>query len=382
MRIGIITFGGDGGKSGISHYIIKLLEQFALFGDASEFEVIGYENEKSIFVPTYGQISFFGCGEMFRNPVLNVAWHQVVLPLVCRKRGYDILFFPAANRRMSFWLPCPSVGTVHDFSSIHVEGKYDPARMVFIKQLTPVLIRRLDLVLTVSEASKRDIVDFCGIPEDRVVVTPNGVDFDIYYPQDKERARALVQQRYGFGSPYILYVSRIEHPGKNHVRLIRAFSRLKATLKIPHKLVLAGSAWSGAKEVQRVAAESAFAQDIAFIGFVDAADLPSLYAGADLFSFPSLYEGFGMPILEAMACGTPVTCSGLSSMPEVTGDAGLLFDPYSEDDICKSMERMISDRGLREQCVRKGLERCQQFSWPATARKTLELIKETWEARR
>jgi glycosyltransferase involved in cell wall biosynthesis len=236
--------------------------------------------------------------------------------------------------------------------------------------------------MTVSEASKKDIVNFCGIPEDRVVVTPNGVDFDIYYPRDKDAALAQVQQRYGVRAPYILYVSRIEHPGKNHVRLIQAFGHLKASLGIPHQLVLAGSPWSRAKEVQRVAAQSPFSKDIAFIGFVDAADLPALYSAADLFSFPSLYEGFGMPILEAMACGTPVTCSNLSAMPEVAGDAGLLFDPYSEEDMSNTMERMLTDANFREQCIQKGIERCRQFTWANTARKTLEVIQQTWEATR
>jgi glycosyltransferase involved in cell wall biosynthesis len=382
MRTGIITFGGDGGKSGISHYIIKLLEQFALIPDGPDFEVIGYEDEKDIFVPPNGRMSSFGCGGTLRNPVLNVAWHQIGLPQVCRKRGYDILFFPAANRRMSFWAPCPSVGTVHDFSSIHVEGKYDPARMVFIKRLTPVLIRRLNMVLTVSEASKRDIVDFCRIPEERVVVTPNGVDFDIYYPRDREASLIRVQQRYGVRAPYILYVSRIEHPGKNHVRLIRAFGHLKAKLGIPHQLVLAGSPWSRAKEVERVAAESPYSDDIAFIGFVASADLPALYSAADLFSFPSLFEGFGMPILEAMACGNPVTCSNVSAMPEVVGDAGLLFDPYSEEDIGSTMERMLTDENLKQRCIREGIERSRQFTWANTARKTLEVIQQTWEASR
>jgi glycosyltransferase involved in cell wall biosynthesis len=382
MRVGIITFGGDGGKSGISRYIIKLLEQFDSVADGPELEVVVYANEESIFLPSAERISPFCYSERLRNPVLNVAWHQIGLPLLCCRRGYDILFLPAANRRMPFWVPCPTVGTVHDFSSTHVEGKYDPARMFFIKRVTPVLIRRLDMVLTVSQSSKNDIVNVCGIPEERIVVTPNGVDLDIYFPFDRERALERIRNIYGVHPPYILYVSRLEHPGKNHVRLIQAFSRLKERTGIHHNLVLAGSKWSRAEEVYQAAAQSRYSKDITFMGFVDGADLPSLYRGADIFAFPSLFEGFGMPILEAMACGTPVVCSNLSSMPEVAGDAALMFDPYQEEDICVKLEEMIIDEDIRKRCVQKGLDRSKTFSWSNTARTTLEIIRRTWEENR
>lgn len=382
MRVGVITFGGDGGKSGISRYIIKLLEQFDTIPDIPELEVVVYENEKIIFVPDARRISAFLYPDRLRNPVVNVAWHQFGLPMLCRKRGYDVLFLPAANRRLPFWVPCPTVGTVHDFSSTHVEGKYDPARMFFIKKLTPVLIRRLNAVLTVSESSKTDIVNFCGIPENRVVVTPNGVDIDTYFPADKEAAQAKVTSNYSIRPPYILYVSRIEHPGKNHVRLIQAFNRLKSATGIPHSLVLAGSKWNRAEEVYLTAAQSLFSNDIRFLGFVHEADLPSLYCGADLFAFPSLFEGFGMPILEAMASGTAVVCSNLSSMPEVAGDAALMFDPYNEEDIYLKMEKMITEASMRESYIRKGLDRCNKFSWANTAEKTLDVIRRTWEESR
>jgi glycosyltransferase involved in cell wall biosynthesis len=254
--------------------------------------------------------------------------------------------------------------------------------MFFIKRYTPVLIRRLNMVLTVSENSKRDIMSFCGIPEEKVVVTPNGVDLEVYFPQDRNQALERVQAKYAIRSPYILYVSRIEHPGKNHVRLINAFSRLKAKTKMPHQVVLAGTPWGRAEEVYETAARSAYAQDISFIGFVDGSDLPSLYSAADLFVFPSLYEGFGMPILEAMACGVATVCSNLSSMPEVAGDAALLFDPYDEDEICRTMEQILENDELRVQFVQKGFERSLLFSWSSAAKKTLEVIYQVHEQNR
>jgi glycosyltransferase involved in cell wall biosynthesis len=380
MRLGIVTFGGDGGKSGISHYIIKLLEQFAEIPDAPECEVIVYEDEKTIFVPDSKNMKAVLYGDRWRNPVLNVAWHQFGLPLLCMKHKYDMLFMPAANRRMPYWVPCPTVGTVHDFSSTHVAEKYDPARMFFIKKVTPVLIRKLDMVLTVSENSKKDIAGFCQIPEDQIIVTPNGVDLDIYSPRNKEESLKQLQSNYPIISPNILYVSRLEHPGKNHVGLIKAFNIFKQNTGLPHQLVLAGSKWSRAEEVYKVAAESPYSSDIAFIGFVAGADLPALYCASDLFVFPSLYEGFGMPILEAMGCGIPVACSNVSSMPEVAGNAALLFDPYDERDIALQLERMLTNDDLRSQCISRGLERSRSFGWRETAVKTLEVIHSTWEA--
>ncbi|MEI7448774.1 MAG: glycosyltransferase family 1 protein [Desulfomonile sp.] len=382
MRVGITTFGADGGKSGMSQYIIKLLQQLALIPNGPEFEVIVYDDEKSIFVPPGEKMAPICFGKRLHNPLINLAWHLVSLPRLCQKRSYDVLFLPAANRRLPFWVPCPSVGTVHDFSSTHVEDKYDKARMFFIKRYTPVLIRRLNMVLTVSENSKIDIMSFCGIPEEKVVVTPNGVDLEVYFPQDRNQALERVQAKYAIRSPYILYVSRIEHPGKNHVRLINAFSRLKAKTKIPHQLVLAGTPWGRAEEVYETAARSAYAEDISFIGFVDGLDLPSLYSAADIFVFPSLYEGFGMPILEAMACGVATVCSNLSSMPEVAGDAALLFDPYDEDDICRTMEQILENDELRVQFVQKGFERSLLYSWSSAAKKTLEVIYQVHEQNR
>jgi glycosyltransferase involved in cell wall biosynthesis len=380
MRVGIITFGGDGGKSGISHYIIRLLAEFSVMETDMEFEVIAYANEQDIFIPPKTNLIPVPYGERLRNPVVNVAWHQLELPFVCRKRGYDILFLPAANRRMPYWVPCPTVGTVHDFSSTHVKDKYDPARMFFIKKVTPVLIRKLDMILTVSENSKKDIMNFCGISGDRIVVTPNGVDLSIYSPGDREVAIQIIKNKYHFEPPCFLYVSRIEHPGKNHVRLIQAFDALKKRTKIPHQLILAGSAWSGADEVMKAAEEAQFRQDIKFIGFVAGEDLPNLYRTADIFVFPSLYEGFGMPLLEAMACGTPVVCSNLSSMPEVAGDAALLFDPYDEEDMSAKLQKLVEDDLLRSDLVAKGFNRAKIFSWTSTARQTLDVIASTWKA--
>jgi glycosyltransferase involved in cell wall biosynthesis len=381
MKIGITTFGGDGGKSGISQYIINLLREFLRLESQADFEVFVYENEKDIFLADQIRMHPLCFGGRLRNPALNVAWHQFMLPRWCRKREYDVLFLPAGNRRLPLRAPCPTVGTVHDFSSIHVKGKYDPARMFYITRMLPMLVRRLTRVLTVSESSKKDIVEYAGVPPDRVTVTPLAADGRLYYPREKAGAAARISQKYGVRPPYVLYISRIEHPGKNHVRLIRAFSQLKASEQIPHQLVLAGSDWNQAEEVHRVAEASPFRGDILFTGFTATADLPDLYCGADLFIFPSLDEGFGIPVLEAMACGAPVACSNISSLPEVAGDAAVLFDPYNEEAIAEAMRCLLRDPAARDTYAQKGLERNKQFTWTATAERTLQVIKAVAEER-
>jgi len=379
MKIGITTFGGDGGKSGISQYIINILKEFAALEDRPDFEVIVYEDEKELFVSDPNSMSTICFGDSLRSPVTNITWHQISLPKLCRKHKYDVLFLPAGNRRLPISLPCPSVGTVHDFSSIHVEGKYDPARMFYIKRVLPFLARKLTRVLTVSESSKRDIVEYARVPEEYVTVSPLAADNQVYFPRDGADCVKRIGPKYNIRKPYILYISRIEHPGKNHAGLIRAFSILKEIGDISHQLVLAGSDWDRAEEVHRVAEESAYTDDIVFTGFAPTDDLPDLYCGAELFVFPSLYEGFGLPVLEAMSCGIAVACSDISSIPEVIGDTGILFDPYDDESIADAMRRLLTNPQKMDDCKKRGLERAGKYTWSATAALTLKVLREAAE---
>ncbi|MBI1290650.1 glycosyltransferase [bacterium] len=376
MRIGICTFGGDGGKSGISRYIINVLAEMAQLDQSHEIDLMLYEDERDVFLPKAGRpMNPLTFPTSLRPPIRNILWHQASLPGLCRRNRYGVLFLPAANRRATISLPCPSVGTVHDFSSIHVTGKYDPARIFYIRTVLPFLVRRLSHVLTVSESSRRDIIEFAGVPPDRVTVTPLAADHRVYFPDDRDKARAHIKARYKIDGPYILYTSRLEHPGKNHVRLIEAFNQMKSASGLPHKLVLAGSDWSGAEAVHASAEKSPYRADIVFPGFVASADLPALYRGADLFVFPSLYEGFGLPILEAMACGVATACSNLSSMPEVAGDAAPTFDPYQPEAIRDVLLRLLDDESHRAECERRCIARAAEFNWARTAATTLSVLE-------
>ena len=374
MRIGITTFGGDGGRSGISRYIVSLLAELPALAPDDEFEVVCYEDERDIFVPDGSPMEALTFPRWLHPPLINLAWHQIALPALCSRRRYDVLFLPAGNRRLPFRAGVPTVGTVHDLATVHVGCKYGLARCCYIRWILPVLMRRLTTVLTDSESSARDIIEFAKVPEDRVVVAPLAADASQFRPRDREEARERVAARYGVRAPYILYLARIEHPGKNHVRLIRAFERLKTRAGIPHQLVFVGGDWTRAGVVRQAAAKSRWFTEIVFAGFARYEDVPWFYNGADLFVFPSLFEGFGLPVLEAMCSGTPVACSNVSSMPEVAGDAAEFFDPLETEDIARAMERLLGDEALREMRVSRGLARSRRFSWRRTAEATVDAL--------
>lgn len=310
----------------------------------------------------------------FTGTLANLGWHQTALPLTAALRRYDVVFLPAANRRVPCAMPCPTVGTVHDFSSLHVSDKYDRLHLFYIRRVLPALVRRLTHVITVSESSRRDIIEHARVPDDRVTVIPNGVDTEAYRPRPRSEIEAALGGHVPVDRPYLLYVSRIEHPGKNHVALIEAFARLKAEHGIPHRLVLAGGDRERAEEVHAVARSSSAAEDIVFTGFLPDTLLPALYAGADVFVLPSLYEGFGIPLLEAMACDVPVVCADASSLPEVAGDAAVLFDPRDPASMAGRIAEVLGSPGLRDHLVQRGRERSRHFSWEVAGRRTLEVI--------
>lgn len=380
MKIGITTFGADGGRSGIGQYIIHMVRELSKVASGHELDVLVRAEEESILLAGDTVTPRRRFHRWPKHPVLDILAHQVGLAYQSHRARHDVLFLPAGNRRIPLWAPCATVGAVHDLSSFHVEGKYDPKRLFYIKQVLPRMVRYLTRVITISENSKRDIVRFTGVPAEKVVVTPLAHDAARFHPRQGRESARIVAERFGVPGPYILYTSRLEHPGKNHVRLIEAFARLKSRGDFQHKLVLTGADWNGAEVIKAAAAATPCANDIHFPGFVPGDLLPHLYAAADVFVFPSLYEGFGIPILEAMATGVPVACANASSMPEVGGDAAQYFDPADADSIEVVMRRVLSTEDLRQRMISDGVRWARRFHWEDTARRTLDTLLMAREA--
>ena len=226
--------------------------------------------------------------------------------------------------------------------------------------------------MAISESTKNDLVKYYGMCEDKIHVNYNGYDpSKLSVNLSKEQ----LVNKFNISSEYILYISRIEHPGKNHLNLIKAYEYLPEYLKKKYKLVFAGSEWNGAEEVLNYAHKSPDKDRIVFLGFVQDQDLGALYSYASLYAFPSFYEGFGIPLLEAMYSETPVVCSNVSSLPEVGGDAVITFDPSSPENITGVIKYVLENPEIAEKMVVKGKEQVKKFSWEKHCQKIIDLIE-------
>jgi glycosyltransferase involved in cell wall biosynthesis len=374
MKIGIDTFACDGGKSGVGVYVTQFLKRIPPSGE--QYELFGWDFDRFAYSDYAPNLEFIPqCSVAGRTA--NALWHVFRYSGFARRRSYDACFFPAAHRRPPWDSPCPTVGVVHDMAAYWGTRKTREHLGAVIRMMLPNSLRRLDRIIAVSQWVKQELVERARVQESRIDVVPNGIDHGAFYPRPRNEESVVLIQPFSFQRPYVLYVSRIDHPVKNHVRLIEAFGIFKERTKYPHRLVLAGTDSNGAEKVREAAAASPWRNDIFFTGHFPLKSLPELYSGADFVVIPSMYEGFGMGVLEAMASGVPVACARAASLPEAADNAALYFDPLNLEDMADRMVSLASDRELYRECRRLGLERVKAFSWDRCAEQTLRIIQET-----
>jgi len=269
----------------------------------------------------------------------------------------------------------PTVLTVHDLIFRRYPAHHKPLNRWYLNATMPLFCRRADHIIAVSEQSRRDVIEAYGVPPDKITVIYEAAD-PCFRPQPPE-VIAAVRSRYGLPERYLLFVGTIE-PRKNLGRILVAFERLAAAGLTDALVIVGKRGWLYDDFFARL--ESSPAKDaVIFPGFVPDADLPAVYAGAQALAFPSEFEGFGLPVLEAMACGTPVVCSNTSSLPEVTGDpsagskeaAALLIDPLDVAALTDALARVVQDKALRDQMAGRGLAQAARFSWERAARETV-----------
>ncbi len=351
-------------------YIRNLLHGFAALDKISEF--IAYLSERAVAAQLPER---FRCRVVAKNPFWRLG-----NDLVNRVRQ-DQPELLHVQYTAPLQCPAPVVVTVHDVSFLEHPEFFPWTRCTQLRITVQRTVRRAACVLTPSEFSKRSIISAYGLDDDKVVVVPNAVSSD-FRPRPRDQAAAAIHRKYGIPSPFVLTVGDLQ-PRKNQAGLVNAFEELiRFYPDLPHHLVMIGKpGWYGSK-VRRVAERSGLANRIHFPGFVSDEELKQFYAACELFVFPSFYEGFGLPILEAMASGRAVACSNSSAMPEVADACAILFNPKSTEEMTLAMRDLLLDAELRARVERLGTQRASLYSWRSTAQKTLDVYYGVADRRR
>ena len=368
--------------AGINGYIYELLTRLPAFaGTEPELELVAYLRDAAFRGPA-GL-----CVERSRwdtsHPWRRILWEQTALAR--QTRSLDLL------HAMAFAVPlaaaCPTVVTVHDLSFMRFPHAFRRPNRLYLSTFTRLSIKRAQRVIVGAESTRRDVIELCAARPERVVTVPYGVG-EAFTPGSPERV-AEFRRRKGLPDEFILFLGTLE-PRKNIGLLIEAYAMLKERWGRGHglrggraapKLVVAGGkGWFYQNLFARVT-QLGLAEDVLFAGYVPNDELPWWYRAATLFVFPSLFEGFGLPVLEAMACGTPTIASNASSLPEVAGDAAILVDPYEKEGLVSAMERVLDDAGLRRTLSSVGVRQASQFPWSRTAAETIAVYRDVLKDR-
>lgn len=375
LRIAIDAHAIGTGLAGNESYVANLIEALA---------EIDTHNRYTLYVTKREAMERYGG----RWPHVSVRLTQPHTPLVripltlvaeLRRRPVDLLHVQYTAPPLA---PCPVVATIHDLSFEHLPQTFKRRSRMQLRLTVRRTARGAAHVITSSDYSRRDIVQTYGIPLERTTVTPLAASTHFARVADEREVRR-VRESHGITDDYVLAVGSIQ-PRKNLVRLIAAYAELRrarAGGRVPRLVLVGKRAWLYRETLDAVA-QHGLHNFVTFTGYVSERDLPALYTGALCFVYPSYFEGFGLPPLEAMQCGAPVIAGNLTSLPEVMGDAGVLVDPFDERAIAGAMARMIDDADLRAELSRRGLERARLFDWRMTARLTLDVYERAARERR
>lgn len=356
--------------AGISNYIQQLLYHLA---------DVDQDNRYSVFL---GDRRFSG-DERLRlqisrlpteHPEVRILWEQIIQPAVLVSQQIDLLHAPA------FVVPllsvCPTVVTIHDLSFIHFPEAFRPWKRLYLSRFTAWSVRKAQRVIAVSESTRQDVISCFGLPAGQVEVVHNGVDgrFRPLPEADVESFRL----RRGLPGRFILFIGTLE-PRKNLETLLRAFALLLAKYRnspgdLP-RLIIGGAKGWYYERVFATVEELELTRYVIFPGYITQEELPWWYGAATLFVYPSYYEGFGLPVLEAMRCGTPVITSNASALAEVAGEAGLLVEPMDAEGLAEAIYRLLQDGTSSAQLRQLGLDRSARFSWERTARETASVYR-------
>lgn len=365
MRIGFDITSISDQPSGVGYYTLHLLTHLAEADGGHEYLLLSNRPARPASLLPMAPLR-----EVLRPFPSRMLWMQCRLPATLREMQPEVCHYPNSIGPVAS--PCPYVVSIHDMTLSLLPGYHPWRRRLAVRPLIPLVAWRARRIITMSEQSRQDIIRLLRVAPERVVVIPEAAA-PLFRPAamaEQRRVRAI----YRITAPYVLYVGTLE-PRKNLVRLIHAWHRLRQRGRIAHQLVIVGARGWQDQPIYQTVRVLRCAGDVIFTGYVPMQDLPPLYSGADAFAFPSLYEGFGLPVLEAMACGTPVLISTTPALVEVAGDAALKVDGHAVEAIGAGLECILTDPGLQAEMRERGLQRARDFSWKRAAEQTLKVYQ-------
>ena len=377
MRVGISGYVGTH-LTGIGRVLISVVKELSRLYPEDEYVL--FSNDGYTFYDSLSSlpnVQVVGTGVSKDSPVANILWHQWAFQRLLKEWHCDVAYIP--NFSLLLWKRIPTVVTIHDLIEFNVPNKFSGLRMAYRKVIDPLMVRNSTSITTVSECSKRDIVRYCHADEAKIRVIPNAVDA-VFFHEYPEEATLPVLGKYGLHyKSYLIFVGTIDYPGKNIKVVIDAFFRMQGSQGTGCKLVIVGKDGHNAQVIYNLVNASPYKDDVLFTGYVSDADLPVLYSGAKVMLYLSLYEGFGLPVLEAMSCATPVVCSDTSCFPEVAGEADICVNPTDVDAVERKLRQLMDDNDYYRRVSSQCLSRAKTFSWERSAHAYHEVFEKALE---
>ena len=366
MKIGIDTFSCDHAKSGLGAYLLYFTENLSNSDDLS-VELFGSEYDKFNYIS--GKDIVYKSVLIKNDRDAERKWHSKFLKKFINQQKYDVVIYPAIERVVPTYFNVPSIAVVNSILFGEKEEKTFFGYKAKLKQS----LKKVKKIIAASNYIRENLIAN-GVEQDKIEVVHNGIDRKLFHPIIGLSSYIVDVKPFAIKRPYFVYGSRLSGPEKKHIELINAFALFKEKTKLPHRLVIAGEGPYD-KEIHQAVMNSSVASDIFLTGFFPHKSFPMMYAGSEACVFPSVNEGVGLPILEAMATGVPVLCSKSGALPEIAGDAAYYFDSDNIEEIATGLERIVTDNELRSTLTNKGIERVEAFDWELTVAKTLEIAK-------
>ena len=372
MKIMIDARSVDIRQSGVGNYVTHLIKGLNAVDRKHQYALMITTTQRGHLPDDLKAFENYAVPFSNENHVLGDPWEFFLLPGSLRNRGVD-LFHGPAFMAPPFHRGFRSIATIHDLVAFHHPQTIPTKYAYYMRFLIGLMIRKATCIITDTKVIRQEIIDEFHVSQERVFAVPIAVS-DLFRPVTDPARIRHIKERFGIKKHYFLHVGNIE-PRKNLTSLFLAFRRIREKIRKDYQLVVVGKKGWLYGDIFETLRESGLTDDVVFTGYVREEDIPVLYSGAEFFVFPSLYEGFGLPVLEAMRCGTPVLTSHVSSMPEVAGEAALYVDPCSVEDISEKVLKLAYDDTLKARLREKGFIQASKFTWEKTARETLKVYE-------